>query len=58
MKAMARGWETLVATAREIFDEAAYERFLARRKMLSSKETYAEFRREWEEMKMRRPKCC
>jgi hypothetical protein len=47
-----------LATLREIFDEAAYARFLARAGMSSSREAYAAFRREFEQAKMRRPKCC
>jgi hypothetical protein len=50
--------ELLLATLREIFDEAAYARFLARAEIASSREAYATFRREFEEAKMRRPKCC
>jgi hypothetical protein len=49
---------TFVATLREIFDEAAYARFLNRAGMDSSSESYAAFRREFEECKVRRPKCC
>ena len=49
---------TAVATLREIFDEAAYARFLSRAGMASSSESYAEFRREFEQAKMRQPKCC
>ena len=49
---------TAVATLREIFDEAAYARFLSRAGMASSSESYAKFRREFEQAKMRRPKCC
>jgi hypothetical protein len=48
----------LLATLREIFDEAAYTRFLSRTKMESSREAYAAFRQEFEEVKTRRPKCC
>jgi hypothetical protein len=47
-----------LATLREIFDEAAYARFLSRAGMVSSSEAYAAFRREFEEAKVRRPKCC
>ena len=47
-----------VAALREIFDEAAYARFLDRAGMRSSPEAYAAFRREFEEAKVRRPKCC
>ena len=49
---------TAVAMLREIFDEAAYVRFLNRDGITSSSETYAAFRREFEEAKVRRPKCC
>jgi hypothetical protein len=49
---------TAIAMLREIFDEAAYARFLSREKMASSSDAYAEFRREFEETKLRRPKCC
>jgi len=51
-------WRTLAATLREIFDEAAYARFLNRAGMSASSESYAAFRREFEEAKVRRPKCC
>jgi hypothetical protein len=47
-----------VATLREIFDESAYARFLNRAGMTSSREAYAAFRLEFEETKVRRPKCC
>jgi len=49
---------TVVATFREIFDEAAYSRFLARHEMRSSPGAYAAFLREQEGIKARRPKCC
>jgi len=48
----------VLATLREIFDEAAYERFLRRSQMMSSTEAYAAFRQEFEAAKARRPKCC
>jgi hypothetical protein len=48
----------LWATLREIFDESAYERFLGRKNISSSPRAYAAFRQEFEETKMRRPKCC
>jgi hypothetical protein len=51
-------WHILVAALREIFDEAAYARFLSRAGMASSSAAYAAFRREFEEAKVRRPKCC
>ena len=58
MKQMVSSWRILVATLREIFDEAAYARFLSQAGMVSSSAAYAEFRREFEEAKVRRPKCC
>lgn len=48
----------MLATLREIFDEAAYERFLGRTGMPSSPGAYAAFRHEFEEAKTRRPRCC
>jgi hypothetical protein len=58
MKRIVSGWHILVAMLREIFDEAAYARFLGRAGIASSSEAYAAFRREFEEVKVRRPKCC
>jgi hypothetical protein len=49
---------TLIATLREIFDESAYTRFLARHEVSSSSSAYAAFLREQETTKARRPKCC
>jgi hypothetical protein len=48
----------LIEMLREIFDEAAYTRFLSRAGMASSCKAYAAFRQEFEDAKMRRPKCC
>jgi hypothetical protein len=48
----------VLATLREIFDESAYERFLSRTHLASSPGAYAAFRREFDEAKTRRPKCC
>jgi hypothetical protein len=58
MKQIVYGWRILTATLREIFDEAAYARFLGRAGIASSSKAYAAFRREFEEAKVRRPKCC
>jgi hypothetical protein len=55
---VAKLFETGLAALREIFDEAAYERFLNRAGMVSSSAAYAAFRREFDEAKVRRPKCC
>jgi hypothetical protein len=58
MKLIVSSWRIFVATLREIFDEAAYARFLSRAGIVSSSEAYAAFRHEFEEAKVRRPKCC
>jgi hypothetical protein len=58
MKRIVSIWRILMATLREIFEEAAYARFLSRAGMPSSSEAYAAFRRELEEVRVRRPKCC
>ena len=58
MKQLVSSWCILRDTLREIFDEAAYARFLLRQGTASSSEAYAEFRREFEQAKSRRPKCC
>jgi hypothetical protein len=47
-----------LAALREIFDEAAYARFLSRAGMASSSEAYAAFWREREKSCARRPRCC
>lgn len=48
----------LVSVAREIFDESAYQRFLSRTQMQTGAESYAEFRKEQDELRARRAKCC
>jgi hypothetical protein len=48
----------LLATLREIFDEAAYARFLERTEMDPSAAAYAAFWREREAGQAREPKCC
>jgi hypothetical protein len=58
MKQIVSIWRTFMAALREIFDEAAYARFLTRAGTASSSEAYAAFRREFDEAKVRRPKCC
>ena len=58
MKRLANAARILIATLREIFDEAAYERFLRRTQMATSATAYAAFRAEFEEAKTRQPKCC
>ena len=46
------------AILREIFDESAYQRFLDRSQLESSANAYAIFRKENEQAKSRRPRCC
>ena len=58
MRRIITSWQILRNVLREIFDEAAYARFLRRRGLGSSARAYAAFRREFEEAKVRRPKCC
>ncbi|MGH9497423.1 MAG: hypothetical protein ACRD3B_20670 [Candidatus Sulfotelmatobacter sp.] len=53
-----RAVHLLRAALREIFDEAAYARFLERTNSTSSREAYAAFWREREAIKARQPKCC
>ena len=48
----------LLTTLREIFDEAAYARFLRRTEMSSSPQAYAAFWRERECAHARKPRCC
>jgi hypothetical protein len=48
----------LLCALREIFDESAYSRFLARHETSSCQGAYAAFLREQEGIKARRPKCC
>jgi len=42
----------------EIFDESAYSRFLTQRGMSSSVTAYAEFLKETDHARSRRPRCC
>lgn len=58
MKNLKRAIRILAAALREIFDEAAYSRFLDRSHMNSSPAAYAEFWRERENNQARRPRCC
>lgn len=48
----------LISMLREIFEESAYLRFLGRDHRSSSPAAYAEFLRENETLKARRPRCC
>jgi hypothetical protein len=53
-----RCWGVIIATLHEIFDEAAYDRFLVRTRAARSVESYREFLREREAVIVRRPRCC
>ena len=48
----------IYATLREIFDEAAYDRFLHSHALASSADAYAHFQRERGAAQERRPRCC
>ena len=50
--------KTVLAVLREIFDESAYARFLARRGAETSVAEYAEFLRETDQARARKPRCC
>jgi hypothetical protein len=51
-------WRLLIAILREIFDENAYARFLAREGLASSRAAYSAFLRERAALAERRPRCC
>ncbi len=57
MTRVKRVFRIIIGTLREIFDEAAYSRFLERTRMESSPAAYAAFWRE-RESKAPRPRCC
>jgi hypothetical protein len=56
--ALSDGFRLWLAALREIFDEAAYARFLARTGQPSSRAAYAGFLRERAAAHERRPRCC
>jgi hypothetical protein len=58
MNRFAKAARILFAALREIFDESAYLRFLARTQMASSPAAYAAFWRERESSQKPRPRCC
>jgi hypothetical protein len=58
LAAIVRAFVVFAAVLREIFDESAYQRFLDRSHLQSSPSSYAIFRQETEQAKLRRPKCC
>ena len=58
MNSLKKAARILLATLREIFDEASYARFLARSQQPSSRAAYAAFWRDREKAHGRRPRCC
>jgi len=58
MKRMVKAARILLATLREIFDEAAYQRFLSRSGLPSCPDAYAAFWRERQSGPVRPTKCC
>ena len=50
--------QVFLAVLREIFDEAAYDRFLERNQLASSTASYAAFCRERESGQAPKPRCC
>lgn len=55
---LGRAMSLLLAVLREIFDESAYARFLARSHSPSSKTAYAAFLHEQTSAQARRHRCC
>jgi hypothetical protein len=51
-------WATLLATLREIFDENAYARYLARVNATASRASYAAFLAERRAAELQRIRCC
>ena len=58
MKRLKNATRILVCVLREVFDEAAYTRFLERNKMPSSPTAYLAFWRDRESTVARRTRCC
>jgi hypothetical protein len=58
MKRLRHAWQIVRAMVREIFDESAYERFLARTQGRRSVASYRQFQREREAGMERKPRCC
>jgi hypothetical protein len=58
MELLRRVFRILGAMLREVFDEAAYGRFLAQTGSHRSSASYREFMRERETATARKPRCC
>ena len=55
---LGRIFELILATLREIFDEAAYARFLQAHHLVGSRAAYAAFLAGTREQRERKPRCC
>ena len=53
-----RAVATTLAALREIFDESAYARFLAKERLSPSSAAYARFQQEQASLRTRRFRCC
>jgi predicted ABC-class ATPase len=53
-----RAWAVILATLREIFDEAAYKRFLLRTETSRSVASYRDFMQERDAAMTKKPRCC
>jgi len=51
-------WRTIRAVLREVFEEAAYERFCAREQIGVSRESYARFLQETDRARQHKVRCC
>jgi hypothetical protein len=58
MLVIKRFLQLALAALREIFDESAYSRFLAREGAVTSREAYQQFLRENETARLKKPRCC
>ncbi len=58
LRPIARWFGLIRYTVREIFDENAYARFLARNRLAASRASYAAFIAENESARSPRPRCC
>jgi len=58
MTAIRAAMQVVWRALKEIFDEAAYQRFLEQTGKVTSPEAYREFLRESEPGRIRRPRCC
>lgn len=55
---IARFCQLFCSALGEIFDESAYARFLSRRQLAPSRQSYTAFLHEQEHIQARRPRCC